>query len=86
MHPQQYRLRFLLDVARLLVLPQLLLSGILYAIRASYAPRYLWKKIALHLAVPIAGLLRAWWCEANNKRNAGKSHILVYIYQCLSGL
>lgn len=73
MHPQQYRLRFLLDLTKLLIVPQLLFFVILYAIRANYNLRYLWQKIVLHLLVVLfAGLLKVWWSDLHDKRNAGK--------------
>ncbi|EIM90846.1 cytochrome P450 [Stereum hirsutum FP-91666 SS1] len=71
MHPQQYRLRFLLDLTKLLIVPQLLFFIILYAIRANYNLRYLWQKIVLHLLVVLfAGLLKVWWSDLHDKRNA----------------
>ena len=70
MHPRHYRLRFLLDVARTLVLPQLLFNVAMYACNLKLGVFI--RALLSVLCIPLAGTLRALYTARKDRLAAGK--------------
>lgn len=68
LHPRQYRLRFLLDVLRAIVWPQLVFNAALYL--AGFHPGAFLRVVASVLAVPLLGTVRTAISQRRNKIQA----------------
>ncbi|GJE99948.1 cytochrome P450 [Phanerochaete sordida] len=68
LHPRHYRTRFLLDVLRALVWPQLVFNAALYA--AGWRPGLAWRVLLSVLSVPALGVARS---AITQRRNAAQA-------------
>lgn len=72
MHPRHYRLRFLLDIVRIVVAPQVFLAIILHILRIR--PGTGLGSLLSLLSVPALGVLRTLYTKRRN-RVAASEHI-----------
>ena len=72
MHPRHYRLRFLLDVLRAVVLPQVLCNLALYISGARLG--LVTQVVASLLSIPFFGFARSLIAQRKNKAYAGEPH------------
>lgn len=72
MHPRHYRLRFVLDVLKNIVAPQVLLAIVFRLCRLN--PGIFFRTTASILSVPAAGALRTWYKDRRDRAALSESY------------